>query len=161
MNNQTLNRRKRANGFPGGFSLVEVLVALLVISIGMLGLAALYVETLRMNRTAIFRTQAVILAADMAERIRANAGAGAAYAAAGADSGCNDGGGAAVACTAIQMAAQDVFDWQQATAGLLPNGNAALAFVAGAGTPNVYTLTITWTEVSQADPLTFVMTVEA
>lgn len=145
-----------------GFSLVEVLVALLVISIGMLGLAALYVETLRMNRTAIYRTQAVNLAADMAERIRANAAAGVAYAGAGADSGCNEGGAAAVACTPAQMAAQDVFDWQQATAALLPNGTAVLGFVAaGAGTPNVYTLTITWTEVSQAADLTFVMTVEA
>jgi type IV pilus assembly protein PilV len=139
-----------------GFSLVEVMVALLVISIGMLGLAALYVETLRMNRTAIYRTQAVTLAADMAERIRANALAGAAYAAGAADSGCSDG---VTNCTADQMAAQDLFDWQQATQALLPNGNAALAFVAGS--PNVYTLTITWTEVSQAGNLTYVMTVEA
>ncbi|MCJ7557055.1 MAG: type IV pilus modification protein PilV [Gammaproteobacteria bacterium] len=158
MINQNLAPRSGARGF----SLVEVLVALLVISIGMLGLAALYVETLRMNRTAIYRTQAVNLASDMAERIRANAAAGVAYAGAGADSGCNDGAGVAVACTPIQMAAQDVFDWQQTTAGLLPNGNAALVFVAaGGGAPNVYTLTITWTEVSQADALTFVMTVEA
>ena len=158
MINQNLKRRSRARGF----SLVEVLVALLVISIGMLGLAALYVETLRMNRTAIYRTQAVNLASDMAERIRANAAAGVAYAGAGANPGCNDGLGAAVACTPAQMAAQDVFDWQGATALLLPNGNAALGFVAGGGgTPNVYTLTITWTEVSQADALTFVMTVEA
>ena len=155
---------KRYASHPGknGFSLVEVLVALLVISIGMLGLAALYVETLRLNRTAIFRTQAVTLASDMAERIRANAQAAAGYAGAGADSGCNDGAAAAVECTPAQMAAQDVFDWQQAAQTLLPGGNAVIGFVAaGGGAPNVYTLTITWTEVSQGGDVTYVMTVEA
>ena len=55
-----------------GFSLIEVLVALVVLSIGMLGIAALYVDSLRSGRTAIHRTQAVILVSDMAERIRAN-----------------------------------------------------------------------------------------
>ncbi|MDH3401349.1 MAG: type IV pilus modification protein PilV [Chromatiales bacterium] len=145
-----------------GFSLVEVLVALLVISIGMLGLAALYVETLRLNRTAIYRTQAVTLASDMAERIRANAGGAAGYAGAGADSGCNDGATAAVECTAAQMAAQDIFDWQQMAQTLLPGGTATIGVVAaGGGTPNVYTLTITWTEVSQGGNVSYVMTVEA
>jgi len=145
-----------------GFSLVEVLVALLVISIGMLGLAALYVETLRLNRTAIFRTQAVTLASDMAERIRANTGGAAGYAGAGADSGCNEGATAAVECTAAQMAAQDIFDWQQMAQTLLPGGTATIGVVAaGGGTPNVYTLTITWTEVSQGGNVSYVMTVEA
>lgn len=145
-----------------GFSLVEVLVALLVISIGMLGLAALYVETLRLNRTAIFRTQAVTLASDMAERIRANAGGTAGYAGAGADSGCNEGAAAAVECTPDQMAAQDLFDWQQSAQTLLPGGTAVIAVaVAAGGAPNVYTLTVTWTEVSQGGEVSYVMTVEA
>ena len=55
-----------------GFSIVEALVALVVLSVGMLGIAALYVESLRAGRTAVYRTQAVNLAADMADRIRAN-----------------------------------------------------------------------------------------
>ena len=59
-----------------GFSLVEAMVALMVLSIGMLGIAGLYVESLRAGRTAIYRTQAINLASDMAERIRANAQAG-------------------------------------------------------------------------------------
>ncbi len=149
---------------PGGngFSLVEMLVALLVISIGMLGLAALYVETLRLNRTAIYRTRAVTLASDMAERIRANAGSTAGYAGAGANSGCNDGAAAAVECTAAQMAVQDVFDWQQTAQTVLPGGTATIGVVAaGNGTANVYTLTITWTEISRGSNVSYVMTVEA
>ena len=67
-----------------GFSLVEVLVALIVLSVGMLGIASLYVDSLRAGRTALLRTQAVFLATDMADRIRANPTAGAAYALGGA-----------------------------------------------------------------------------
>ena len=62
----------------GGFSIVEALVALVVLSVGMLGIAALYVESLRAGRSAVYHTQAVNLAADMADRIRANRMAGAA-----------------------------------------------------------------------------------
>ena len=55
-----------------GVSLVEALVALVVMSIGMLGIAALYIESVKANRGALLRTQAVALVLDMADRIRAN-----------------------------------------------------------------------------------------
>lgn len=55
-----------------GFSLVEVLVALLVLSIGLLGLAMLQVEGMKLNSDAHLRTQATILAYDILDRMRAN-----------------------------------------------------------------------------------------
>jgi type IV pilus assembly protein PilV len=57
----------------GGFSLVEVMVALVVLAVGLLGIAGLYVTTLKSGGGAIFRMQAVNLAADLADRIRATA----------------------------------------------------------------------------------------
>ncbi len=62
-----------------GVSLVEALVALLVLSIGLLGIAGLFVESVRNSRTALLRTQAINLVGDMADRIRANATARDAY----------------------------------------------------------------------------------
>ena len=56
----------------GGFSLIEVLVALVVLSIGMIGIAAMQVEGLRFGQQAVIGTRAVGLAADIADRIRAN-----------------------------------------------------------------------------------------
>ena len=93
-----------------GFTLVEVLVALVVMSVGMLGIAALYLEGLRAGRTALYRTTAITLAADMADRIRANRNAGLAYAGTGpgADGDCVNG---AVDCTAEELAADDWLDW--------------------------------------------------
>lgn len=101
----------------GGFSLLEVLVAVLVLSVGLLGIAGLHVFGLRSNLEAQFRTQATFLAQEMADRIRANWG----------QSPPNNlydqiapvvvpaclspaGGG----CTAAQMAQNDMFEWTQA-----------------------------------------------
>ena len=55
-----------------GFTLLEVMVALLIFSIGLLGLAGLQGSSLQNNKTADLRSIAVIAAHDMAERIRAN-----------------------------------------------------------------------------------------
>ena len=63
-----------------GFTLVEAMVALIVLSVGLLGIAALYVETLRANRTSLYRTQAVNMATDIGDRMRSNRNPAAAYA---------------------------------------------------------------------------------
>ena len=62
-----------------GFSLIEALVAFLILSVGMLGIAGLYVQSMQAGRTSMFRHHAVTLAGDVADRIRANPGGGAAY----------------------------------------------------------------------------------
>ena len=55
-----------------GFSLIEVLVALVVLSVGLLGLAALQQNAVRFNHDAYLRSQATVLAYDIADRIRGN-----------------------------------------------------------------------------------------
>lgn len=62
--------------------MIELLVAVLVLAIGVLGITALQMVSLQNNRGALFRAEAVQLAYDMMDRIRANpqgAPAGAAY----------------------------------------------------------------------------------
>lgn len=55
-----------------GFSLIEVMVAVFVLSIGLLGMAALMATSLRNNQSADYRSQAVNLAYDALEMMRAN-----------------------------------------------------------------------------------------
>lgn len=55
-----------------GFSLIELLVAVLVMGIGVLGVTALQMVSLQNNRMALERGEAVALAYDMMDRIRAN-----------------------------------------------------------------------------------------
>lgn len=55
-----------------GMTLVEVLVTLVIISVGLLGVAALQLTTVRNNSDAYVRAQAAVLASDMLDRMRAN-----------------------------------------------------------------------------------------
>ena len=55
-----------------GFTLLEVMIALLVLSIGLLGIAALQANSLKVNHGAYQRSQAIFLAYDMMDRLRAN-----------------------------------------------------------------------------------------
>ena len=148
-----MRRRREA-----GFTMVEVLVALVVLAIGLLGIAALYLNSLQSGRTAIYRTQAVNLAADLADRIRANRTAQNAYATAFADAeaevaGCYTTFG----CIDSDLASTDLARWKATLAQLLPNGAGQVAFTApvGAGEPATYVITVRWVEAGEAAPITF------
>ena len=71
--------------------MVEMLVALVVLAVGMLGVASLFGISLHSGSSAISRMQAVNLATDLADRIRANRQAGNAYAGAAANNNCTGG----------------------------------------------------------------------
>ncbi len=130
-----------------GFSLVEVLIALIIMSVGMLGIAGLYVQSMQAGRTSMLRHHAVTLAGDIADRIRANPTAGAAYAAAaGVDNNCVAQG---ANCNVAQMAAHDIFLWQAQALEFLPpmgDGSQQVQVVFAAGAPPTYQITIRWDE---------------
>ena len=135
-----------------GFTLVEALVALVVLSIGLLGIAALYVETLRAGRTSLFRTQAVTLASDIADRMRANREPADAYAC-GDPCDPTDGGNA--------IADADLDAWMDAIAAQLPNGSAGVTYTAPTAVdPAIYDIEVSWTEIGQDDPVTYELRVE-
>jgi type IV pilus assembly protein PilV len=156
-----MNKRRdiQAPRQAAGFTLVESLVAMVVISVGMLGIAAMYVEGLRAGRTSIYRTAAVDLAADMADRIRANPNAQAAYAGAAAANG-NGCVNAAANLSAATQAGCDLFFWGRQVATLLPGGAAAITFAAGAGGPNSYTITLNWNEPGVDGALQYALAVQ-
>jgi type IV pilus assembly protein PilV len=128
-----------------GFTLVEVLIALIIMSVGMLGIAGLYVHSMQAGRTSLFRHHAVTLAGDIADRIRANPRAVGAYALAGANNNCVDGG---IDCTPAQMAANDIFLWEQQAADTLPSGTVTVVFN-NAVVPPTYQITVQWNEPGQ------------
>ncbi len=125
-----------------GFSLIEVLIALVIMSVGMLGIAGLFVQGMQAGRTSVLRHHAVTLAGDIADRIRANPRAGVAYEGAAADGGCV---GYGTDCNEATMAAHDVFLWEQQALDSLPTGAVAVDFD-NTATPPLYTIDVTWTE---------------
>ncbi|MEZ5458308.1 MAG: type IV pilus modification protein PilV [Steroidobacteraceae bacterium] len=150
-----------------GVTLVESLVALLVLSVGMLGIAALFVSSVRYNRTALLRTQAINLVSDMADRIRANATARAAYdlpsygtAPATLDCAPSD-SAAGDNCTIAQLAEDDLARWIAAVqAALPPPGDddppALVEFTpAAGGGPDRYTVQVRWQEPGETAPFAY------
>ena len=128
-----------------GFTLVEALVALVVLSIGLLGIAALYLDSLRAGRDALLRTQALNLASDLADRVRANRMGEASYAILAAETAvavaaCKT----TVGCTPADLALTDLAEWKNSINQLLPNGTGEVRFIAAI--PNRYEIVITWTQ---------------
>ena len=97
-----------------GVTLVEVLVTLIVISVGLLGVAALQAISIRDNYSAYLRSQATALADDMIDRIRANRDNASSYVVSltGTLSGTS-------------RAAVDVTDWKSQLTASLPNVDAS------------------------------------
>lgn len=144
-----------------GFSLVEALVALLVLSIGMLGIAALYVESLRSGRTALLRTQAVTLAADMADRIRANRMGLDAYEAvvtsSNTNAACEPGGGG---CDTQALARHDKAVWLGTLEEALPGATGTVDYDGGTAPPT-YIITVTWSEPGQDEDSSYELRIQA
>jgi type IV pilus assembly protein PilV len=108
----------------GGFTLLEVLIAILIFSFGMLGLAALQTFSVKTNQSANFRSQATALAATMLDNVRANRSHVSDYYSNAYSSGA--------ACDAdapaeTPQAAQDLALWRWQVSCELPQGQAAIA----------------------------------
>lgn len=102
-----------------GFSLVEVLVALVLLSVGLLGLAGLQTRGVRDNHGAYMRTQATLCVKDLVDRMRANRPA--------ALAGDYDIAFGVVAPGGDSVAAQDLNQWQQSLAKLPGPGQGRVA----------------------------------
>lgn len=127
-----------------GISMVEVLVAIVVLSFGLLGLAGLQADGLRSNNDAYMKSQATLLAYDMLDRMRANV--------LGVENGFYDDLFSATpedptcitsGCTIEEMSEHDAFEWSQKVAELLPGGQGR---VIGTGSGSVFTITVMWDE---------------
>ncbi len=146
-----------------GFTLVEVLVALVVMAVGMLGIAGLYIESLRSGQMSISYTNAVTLGASMADRIRANPTAVASYngfaaGAATAGTPANNCVNGVADCNAAQLAIDDWFWWYEDVKDQLPEGRSASVQVAAGAPVNVYTIVLQWPERGIAAPVSYTLT---
>lgn len=105
-----------------GFTLVEVLVAALLLSIGLVGLAGLQAASLANNQSSFMRSQVTALAYDLADRMRSNI--------VGANAGAYDPTNpllvaacvSNVGCTPVQLAQNDIAEWNAAITTYLPMG---------------------------------------
>jgi type IV pilus assembly protein PilV len=105
-----------------GFTLLEVLIAVVILSVGLLGLAALQATSLKSNHASLTRSQIAILSYDMIDRMRANRPAMLLgdydLPTATQNANCTS----VTGCTPSQMADHDYFEWSTLIARALPAG---------------------------------------
>lgn len=166
----TLRRTTRSSrygaGLSEGFSLVEVMVALVIIAVGLLGIAKMQALSLASTTSASMRSLAALEAASLAATMHAdrnywdssppatiNVSVSSAsgttitssiggFPAAGAN--CTSTG--TVPCTTTQVASYDLEQWAAALNTLLPNDGATITCTTGQAPPLNCTIQITWSE---------------
>lgn len=134
----------------GGSTLMEVLIALVVLSFGLLGQAGLQAATLKVNQGALMRSQATTLAYDILDRMRANRNL---TVPGGYDNGVM--GGTVVSGGAI--ATLDIQQWQARLGAMLPSGTGLICrtpnpvsdVCAGAG--DFVIVSVQWVETDEAN----------
>lgn len=124
-----------------GMTMIEVMIALLILAVGLLGMASLQVRAVQDTSNNSYRSIGLYYANDMADRIRANAGgvtAGSYSSAAGGaqKANCSNTTG----CGSSDMAINDKWEWQQNITRSLPQGAGTLAIDAN----NIVTVTVSW-----------------
>lgn len=131
-----------------GFTLVEVMVAVLVLSVGLLGFAALQTRGLRLNHDALIRTQATFLANDMMDRMRTyDVSLVGGFVETPTGDTCD---------TSASSIANDLNCWGDLVSAALPNGTGAITLVAG----TQYQVSLSWSDRESASTKTQVWEVE-
>lgn len=155
-----------------GFTLIEVLISVFILGVGILGVFSMQSHALKDNQDAYIRTQAVFLAYDLSDRIRANsdywrqqiadntvatAVANAAYTFCNAYDPTSD----TVAeppvqpseCTAQELAAYDLYRWKKDVDDILPNAQVTISREVDANTTttdqDIIQIEIKWNRVNQ------------
>jgi type IV pilus assembly protein PilV len=147
-----------------GFTLIEVLIALAILAVGLLGGVALLIDGLRAGRSALLQTNAALLATDLADRIRANRAGGAAYelsegdAVAAPAKAC-----AAIAeCSSVDVAQRDLYAWQQSVLEQLPGGSTSVGVEPVAETgAHLFRIVIRWAETGDRSRSALAIAVQA
>lgn len=136
-----------------GFTLLEALVTIVVVSIGMLGLLGLQTVSIANTQTSAARSQATIAADNIADRLRANPDGAQAKnyvytpstsrPPAAPSKKCVS----STVCSASEMAKYDTWQWDKGLSERLPNGRGFLACTESVGSScRAWTVTVVWSE---------------
>ncbi len=109
-----------------GFSLIEVMVAALVMGVGLMGVLSLQSRSVQFNQQAYYMSQANILARDISERMGVNREAAVNYrinSVEGLSSSLDCG---VVSCSQEEIAVWDIADWGSSIQRILPGGDAEI-----------------------------------
>lgn len=143
-----------------GFSMIEILITLVIIATALLGTAGLQLYAMKVGKNSEFRTQAVFLASDLAERMEANKPAAITgdYAASSVSAASSASDCAVNACDAASLAQYDLSQWETAVVNMLPGASWNVTPTLTNTPPTVtatYQIQISWTDRDSAVPFSY------
>lgn len=121
-----------------GATLIEVMVAMIVLAIGILGIAALQTTSVQANYSSYYRSQATLLAADITDRMRANR----TVAIAGSYAIASFPASSSTRAVNGSQAEKDKAEWLNLLGSTLPEGTGTIVSDGN----NVFTVTIQWND---------------
>lgn len=134
-------------GFENGFMMIETLVAVIILAIGLIGMAGMQALALKNNNSALSRTQATYLTYDIMDRIRSNRDGdySLAFGATPTSSAClfTASSPADLNCSADDLANYDKTLWLANIANSLPGGQGSVSRVVVDNIRGIYNYTIT------------------
>jgi type IV pilus assembly protein PilV len=141
-----------------GSGLIEAMVSIFVVSIGFLGFAGLQVTGLAAANDSMFRSKAVYLSSQMADRVRANLPGAAAGSYSNLSGTVSSPGCVTTSCTSAQIAQNDFYEWNTEISQLLPDGVGVICLTSNPdvdstpsdpqcdGGGSVFAIKVWWTE---------------
>ena len=138
-----------------GISLLESMIAIVLVALGVLGILGVQLRTLADTQTAVRRAQAIRLIEDLSERLKANPAALAPGVLSRYEVDWGDVTGAVPNCSGGcgpgDMARADIAQWKQTVASTMPLGNARVSIVTDASSSSINTraqlaVMISWRE---------------
>jgi type IV pilus assembly protein PilV len=144
---------KKMTSFQSGLSMVEIMVSIIIMAVGLLGLAGLQMNAMKYQKSSSQRSEASDAAYDLSERMRANAAfrdtylspnntyATGAVPITASDASC----GLVSSCTGATIAQNDLNNWYRTVQRRLVGGSGSLVTVPGATIPT-YDVTLMWIE---------------
>ena len=163
MNTPIATRARGPSRKPRGIALVEVLVAMVVLSLGLLGIGKLVMTALKANDSAYMRSQATVLAYAILDDMRANRQVAMTQ---GYDTSMSAYSGTSYSCvTAVcspaDLAQFDVAQWKQqlgaapaVAVGVLPGGNGSIVTATTVTNQTTATITVQWNDALAQDVYT-------
>ena len=143
--NFSSNRYHRTHGTRQvGFTLIESLVALVVLSVGLLGVAKLVLGAVHADDSAYMRGQATQLAYELLDQMRANRPGGIATNYTYPGTAPQNNNCATAACTPLQLAQLDLFNFNARVTQALPTGTFTVGTVTDIFNDTIATITVSW-----------------
>ncbi|GMR08137.1 MAG: hypothetical protein BMS9Abin26_1142 [Gammaproteobacteria bacterium] len=143
---------------------MEVLITLVILAVGLLGLASLQASGMKLNHSAYLRSQAQLLAYDIVDRMRANRteamNTNNYQQDLNTDPASPSTNCATSTCTEAQMAAFDLFEWREIVDEYLPQGEGSVTIRALGDGGRLYIIDIRWLDdrnvkVTATDPSSY------